>query len=266
MEYENNQIDIKKTNSEISLIKNPICFLFNLITWRNELSDDNLSICLKLFIKHHSLIALNYNLKRIFRDELYGFNKSWNTLKDFYKLMDKKIALILILKKWHHIYSNELFWKLSTSEQTDYLRQIKERFLSVYDCSKGGVPYYIRLSVLLRKTNNIRDELLSDGIFRLKIILDMFGPKLFESLDIPLIMVKDYYKLSDENLVKYFINIYEKFHELLNQTIILFDSYNLTCIQINNLINPIIIKINTKHIDSETENDDIKMFCDNYKN
>jgi hypothetical protein len=266
MEHENNQIDIKKTDSEISLIKYPISFLFNIITWRNELSDYNLSICLKLFIKHHSTIALNYNLKRIFRDELYDFNKSWDTLKEFYKLMNKKIALILILKKWYHIYSNDFFWKLSTSKQTDYLQQIRERFLGIYDCSKGGVPYYAKLSTLLKKQNSNRDELLCDSVFRLKTILDMFGPKLFESMDIPLVKVKDYYELSDENLIKYFITIFEKINELLNQTIILFDSYNLTCIHINNLISPIIIKINTKHIDSETENDDIKIFCDNFKN
>lgn len=257
----NYQIDIKKTNLEISLAKNPIVLLFNLITWRDELSDDTLSICLRLYLKHHSLIALDYNLKKIFRDELVVFKKSWNVLKDFYKLMDKKFALIIILKKWHSVYTNELFWNLPMGEQNDYLQMTRERFFGIYDCSKGGIPYHVKLSGLLKNPNSNRTLLMDDGIFRLKIILEMFGQKLFQSMDIPLITIKNYWELTNENLIKYFAVIFEKFSELLNQTIKLFDSYNLVCIQINNLVNPIIVKIKSDFIDSETECEDINLFC-----
>lgn len=261
--YSDFQIDIKKTNLEISLIKNPRIFLFNIITWRDELMDEKLSICLRLFLKHHSIVALEHNLKKIFRDELSGFKKSWNVLKDFYKLMDKKLALIFILKKWHSVYSNEIFWKLPISEQNDYLQLTKERFFGIYDCSKGGIPYHAKLSSLLKNPNINRTVLMENGIFRLKIILEMFGPKIFQSMDIPLITVNDYCELTNENLIKYFVVIFEKFSELLNQTIKLFDSYNLICIQIKNLVNPIIVKINSDFIDSETECEDIKLFCEN---
>ena len=43
--------------------------------------------------------------------------------------------------------------------------------------------------------------------------------QVFQSMEIPLITVDDFHKLTDENLVKYFLVIYEKFIELLNQTI-----------------------------------------------
>ncbi len=256
-------MDIKKITIEISLIKNPITFLFNLITWRNEITDDNLSICLRLYLKYHSMIALNYNLKKLFRDELHEYKKSWNVLKDFYKLMNKKFALIIILKKWYSVYSNEQFWKLSIEEQNDYLQLTKERFFGIYDCSKGGIPYHIKLAHLLKNQNNNRVIFMEDGITRLKIILEMFGSKLFQSMDIPLITLKDYWELTNENLIKYFVIIFEKISELLNQTIKLFDSYNLVCIQINNLINPTMIKIKSKVIDSETDCEDIKLFCEN---
>jgi hypothetical protein len=177
--------------------------------------------------------------------------------------MDKKFALIIILKKWHLVYSNEQFWQLPIGEQNDHLQLTKERFFAIYDCSKGGLPYYTKLSSLLKNPNSDRTVLMNDGIVRLKIILEMFGPKLFQSMDIPLITVKDYWVLTNENLIKYFIVIFEKFSELLNQTIKLFDSYNLLCIQINNLINPIIVKIKSDFIDSETECEEIKLFCEN---
>lgn len=256
-----NKIDIKKTNLEISLLKNPRIFLFYLITWRNELDDEQLSICLRLYLKNHSIIALEHNLKKIFRDELCKYKKSWNVLKDFYKLIDKKLALVFILKKWHSVYTNEIFWKLSISKQNDYLQLVKERFFGIYDCSKGGIPYHVKLVTLLKNSNNYRSELIDDSIFRLKNILEMFGTKLFQCMNIPLITVQNYLELSNENLIKYFVVIFEKFSELLNQTIKLFDSYNLICIQIYNLVNPIILKIKSACINSETDCEDINLFC-----
>jgi hypothetical protein len=255
------QIDIKKTNLEISLIKHPLTFLFMLISYNNEISDYHLSITLKIFLKYHSNIAINYNLKKIFIKELLNYPLSWNVLCSFYKFINKKINLIFILKKWYSCYSNPIFWKLQITEQIDYLQQIKENFMGIYDCSKGGVSYYIRLGNILQNTDTDRSYILDDAKERLTTILNIFGQKLFQALDIPLILVSDFYDLSNENLIKYFIVIFEKFLELLNHTIALFDSYNLICIQLNNLLNPIIININSKLIDSETENEDIKLFC-----
>lgn len=261
------QINIKKTSNQIAELKHPIVFLFNLITYKDELSDDNLSICLRLYLKYHTEIALEYNLKGIFKKELRKFKKSWTVLDEFYKLIDKKLAIILILKKFHLVYNNKKFWKSSINEQNDFLEQTKERFLGIYDCARGGIPYYIKLAALLKNSSN-KTELLEDSKTRLLMILDMFGPKLFRSMDIPLITVWDYSELSNENLIKYWVIIFEKFSELLNQTIKLFDSYNLINIQINNLINPIIVKINSVLIDSETdpetENQDIKLFCNKF--
>ena len=258
---ENQKLDIKKTNLEIGSINNPVVFLFNLITHREEIEDQNLSICLRLFIKHHSIVVLEYNWKQIFLNELKLFPKSWDILKDFYKLIDKKLALVFILKKWHSVYINDFFWGITICDQIDFLQQTKERFMSIYDCSRGGLAYHYKLSSYL-KNELFRYGILEDSIQRLKIILEMFGHKIFQSLDIPLIQVKDFLKLTDDNIIKYFVVIYDKFTELLNQTIKLFDSYNLVCIQLNNLINPIIIKINSITIDSETEEENIKMFCD----
>lgn len=258
---ENQELNIKKTNLEISSIKNPVVFLFNLITHREELEDQNLCICFRLFIKYHSNIILDYNWKKIFLNELMLFPKSWDVLKNFYKLMDKKLALVFILKKWNLVYDNIFFWEMNVSEQIDFLQQTKERFMSIYDCSRGGLAYHYKLSSYL-KNEACRYDILQDSIQRLKLILEIFGHKIFQSLDIPLIQVKDFLELSDENIVKYFIVIFDKITELLNQTIKLFDSYNLICIQLNNLINPKIVKISSVITNSETEVEDIKIFCD----
>lgn len=256
-------IDIKKSNLEIGQIKYPIIFLFQLITYINYFSDYNLSIILRLFLKNHTNIALSINLKKLFKIELELTNKiiSLNVLNDFYKIIYKKMSLIVILNKWYLVYNNDKFWKLLLNEQIDYLQNLKLHFLSIFDCSKGGIPYYQKIAPLLKQSKSLRHELLENVKERLIQIFKLFGYKIFQSMDIPIISVNDFYELSDENLIKYLIVIHEKIKELLIQIIKLFDSYNLSCIQLTNLINPINIKINTQQIDSETELEDIKLYC-----
>jgi hypothetical protein len=255
------QINIKQLNLEMSTLKDPITFLFILMSYNDEITDYNLSIILRVYLKYHSTIALNYNLISFFKKELSNKKLSWKILFDYYKIINKKINLILVLKKWHSFYNNPNFWKLKLTDQMDYLQQIKEHFLGVFDCSKGGVYYYVKLGMLLKNPNNDKHLLLEDAKERLIILLNIFGEKLFNALEIPLILVSEFDNLTNENLIKYFITIFEKFLELLNQTIMLFDSYNLICIQLNNLINPIIINIDSKTIDSETNDEDIDIFC-----
>lgn len=257
---ENNIIDIKNTCELIKKIKYPIIFLFHLTSHREGLGDNNFSIVLRLFLKFHTDVAFNYNLKKIFKNELSIFPISWNVLNDFYKLFNKKISLIFILKKWHSVYENKEFWELNILDQNEYLLNIRNRFLSVYDCSKGGIPFHNKIISLLKDPKADRQQVLITIIERLVILLEMFGTKLFQSLEIPLITIDNFYELNNENIIKYLLIIWEKFTELLNQTIKLFDSYNLVCIHIENLLNPIILNINVSNIDSETEAEDINLF------
>lgn len=253
-------IDIKKTCSEISQIKNPLVFLFKLISYSSEIDDINFSIILRIFLKYHTNIGTNYNLKKIFISEIKDKYLSWNVLNDFYKLMNKKISLVIILKKWYDLFNNKQFWKLPLNEQIDFLINTKTYFLSLFDCSKGGIPLHYKISAILKNKKIDRNIIIDDLIDRLIKILNIFGSKLFLTLGIPLLTINDFTKLSDENIIKYIVVIFDKFNELLNQTMKLFDSYNLICIKLNNLYNPLFININTINIDSETEADDIKLY------
>ena len=253
-------IDIKKTCSEISQIKNPLVFLFKLISYINEIDDINLSIILRIFFKYYPKIGIKYNLKQIFYEELKNKSLSRTVLNDFYKLINKKITLIKILKKWYDVFDNKKFWKLSLKDQIDFLYNTKIYFLSIFDCSKGGIPIYYKVGSILKNNKIDREFIINDLIDRLIKILDIFGSKLFKTLGIPLLTINEFKRLTDENIIKYLVIIFDKFNELLNQTIKLFDSYNLVCLQITNLFNPLIININTVNIDSETEIDDIKIY------
>jgi hypothetical protein len=253
-------IDIKKTCSEISQITNPLVFLFRLISYTNEIDDINLSIILRIFLKYYPEIAISYNLKQIFYKELKDKYLSFTVLNDFYKLINKKITLIKILKKWYEVFDNKKFWKLPLKDQVDFLYNTKIYFLSIFDCSKGGVPFHYKIGSVLKNNKIEREFIMNDLIDRLVKILNIFGSKLFQTLGIPLLTVTEFNRLTDENIIKYLVIIFDKFNELLNQTIKLFDSYNLVCLQLNNLFNPLIININSINIDSETEYDDIQIY------
>jgi len=252
-------MNIYKISEQIENIKYPAIFLFNLVAHAKDFDDYELSIILRLFMKSHSNFMLEHNIKTIFLNELCKYSLSWCCLSDFYKIVGKKIPLVFVLKKFNLVYINQEFWNLKTSAQQDYLANAKERFLSIYDCAKGCIPFHYKLAQLFKDGKYDRKEILNNIIDRLINILDMFGHNVLVSLEIPLITVESFINLTDENILKYIIVIYEKCSELLNQTIKLFDSYNLICIQLANLLNPSIIKIKSANIDSETEDDDIKL-------
>jgi len=253
-------IDIEKTCNEISQIKFPLVFLFKLISYINEIDDVNFSIILRIFLKYHTNIGTNYNLKNLFILELKYKHLSWTVLNDFYKLMKKKISLVISLKKWNDIFDNKKFWELSLNEQIDFLTITKNYFLSLYDCSKGGIPLHYKVGTILKNNKIDRNIIIDDLIERLISILNIFGSKLFLTLGIPLLKINDFIRLSNENIIKYIVVIFDKFNDLLNQIIKLFNSYYLVCNKLNNLYNPLIININTININSETEIDDIKLY------
>lgn len=254
-------LNILKTSKAIENIKYPAIFLFNLVSHVQDFNDYELSIILRLFMKSHSTFMMEYNVKLIFLNTINIYSLSWCSLTDFYKIIGKKLSLVFVLKKFHMVYNNNVFWMMKTSDQIDYLANAKERFLSIYDCSKGGMLFYHKLAQLFKDNKHDKTEIQNDIINRLIYILEIFGQNVLVSLEIPLISVTDFCNLSDENILKYLIVIYEKCTELLNQTIKLFDSYNLVCLQLANLVNPSLIKIKSSNIDSETEDDDIKLIC-----
>lgn len=248
-------MNIKQVSSEIEKIKFPIIFLFRLITYKNDISDQDMSIILKLFLKHHINIAMEINLKILFDNEL-GKLSVW-ALDDFYKILKKKISLLIHIKQFHNIYDNKQFWELTYTEQPDHLQYIKNLFMANFDCSKGGIPLHNKINGLLNY-NDIREIIR----MRLVVILKLLGSRIFNAMNIPLITNDDFDFLENSDIIKYLLCIYEKSNNLLDKTIKLFTSYTIISNQLNSILNPIIINICTKNLDSETGIDDIKILSD----
>lgn len=255
-----NIMNIRQIYLDIEKIKYPCIFLFNLIAHLDQINDHDLSIVLRIFMGLHTDFMFEYNIKKLFKKNIYKNTFTWYALTDFYDIVNKKIQLISVLEKFYHVYDNNDFWSLSTQDQLDFLSNIKNKFMSVYDCAKGGVPFYNKITQLFKTKSISKNEVMEIVIERLVCVVDLFGTKMLSSIGIQLITVSDFYNLTNENVLIYLITIYEKISQLLNQTIKLFNAYNLVCVQLSNLINPNIINIKTISMDSETEAEDIKIY------
>jgi len=190
------------------------------------------SLKLKLFIKENIDFVINNNIKDFL---LYG-SESWNIIINFYDLINQKINLIFFLKIWKEIYPNNLFWDISTNEQIEFLNNIKMIFLSIYDCSQGGFVYHIKLMQIFNSNNYNYSQIMEDVEDRLKRILNLIGSKIFDYLKIPLITVHDLYNISHTEIIKYFTTIFNNINNLLKEVIILFESFNIACNKLDNLI------------------------------
>ena len=211
-------------------IKYPLVFLFRLFSYKNEINDKDFSMILKIFLKHHTRIALSYNLKLLFNDELSlsnNCNLSWNVLNDFYKIMNNFLIIKLSVEKFAEVYPKKQFWNKSLKNQLEFLMNLKTTFLGIYDCSNGGLPFHYKIFGLLKsldKKSLIKHEIRTNIHDRLITILKMFGRSLFQALEISLIPSYNFNYISDEYILEYLDTIYVKFNETLNQTIHLFNS------------------------------------------
>ena len=231
-------MNIDNANEKIKNIKYPYFFLFHLLTYKIEIGDYYFSLILRLFLKNHIDIALNTNLKKFFYNDILDFKISTEILEKFYKLLNTKLILILTLKKWHNIYNNSLFWELNINNKIDYILNLKFKFLAIYDCSKNGTPFHLKLSCLFKPNNPSRFEIMENIKERLLLIIKLFSLKILESLNIPLIKISDFYNLDSRYLIEYLTLIFNKIIKLLDETLLLLENYNMICNNINNLLNP----------------------------
>jgi hypothetical protein len=246
-------MDIEKLDLEIRNIDNPHNYIINLLN--NNINDDELSNILRIFFKYHPSIAYDNKFRELFEDKMIIYINSWNILCKFYVLMQEKISLLVVLNNWHNIYNNEEFWALSLQDQIQFLVNKKEYFLSIYDCSHGGIPFHYKLSGIFIDNKYDKNEVFENVKYRLELILKLFGTKIFNYTSIPLITVSNFYNSTNDFIISYLTEIFNKMNELLDNTIYILNLYNTNTKSIENLINPVIVNICTTQIDSDSDVD-----------
>jgi hypothetical protein len=250
-------MDIEKIDLEIRNIDNPRNYIINLLD--NNINDDQLSIILRIIFKYHPTVAYDNSFRELFKDKMIIYINSWDILCRFYVLMQEKISLLVVLNNWNNIYNNEVFWGLSLQDQIQFLVNKKEYFLSIYDCSRGGVPFHYKLSGIFIDNKHDKNEVFENVKYRLELILKLFGTKIFNYTNIELITVANFYDSTNNFIISYLTEIFDKMNNLLDNTIYVLNLYNTNTKSIDNLINPVIVNIRTTEIDSDS---DVDIFFD----
>jgi len=173
----------------------------------------------------------------IYEDEECIFDQSINLLRKIYlienqidgKYNENIYNLVINIKEWKEIYVNDFFYDLSGENQVIFLKQMKNYFLSIFDCSLGGDLFHFKLMKIFDKDNYNYKQIMEDIVDRLEKILGIVGVKIFEHLEIPLIKYSQLFILNHNQIIKYLSTIFIKINELLERTIQLFEEFNEVC-------------------------------------
>ena len=170
-------------------IKYPLIFITKLSLYidNNYIDDNILKNILKIYLNKFADEIVNYNIKYLFINKLDNYPKSAELLNKFYSLYLHKIKIIYFIYKWYKIYNKKSFWKLSLENQILYLENIKNRFNSIYEIHSIGSNTYISKIIELLNYTSDRYTIIENIKERLSLLYKIFGYKIFEALNIPIV-------------------------------------------------------------------------------
>lgn len=257
-----NKINWEIIDNQMTNLKYPLCFLNNLFKINDKFTDNQLILILRFFFKYNYIYLLNCNLKILI--VLLDHDKvlSRNIIFELYDLIEKKILLSKIIKKWQISYKKDKFWDKKINEQIDYLKLIKMRFYSNFDVCKSNSFFFNKIYTLIKSNNNLKfhvNELLN----RLSNVYDLLGIKFFKNYNILCIKKSKFIQSNHETKLKYSKYIFQKINKILCKILDSFILFNYIQIKIENILNPNPIDFKIDNFDSETDLDDLLFMIEN---
>jgi hypothetical protein len=246
-------------NTLIKDTKYPLLLIFNILN-NNNIKDEQKYITTKIFLQNHIMIAVEYNLL-----DIININNilTHSLISDTYYIISKQLNIlphIILFKKAYNYKSYINFWNLDIDEMIVYLNKLQNRFLSLFDGSKGIFFFHLRLKGMKEENDYHLDEIHN----RLKKTYDMFKLNFFNQYKIILLNYYQFIDLSFENKIKYTEYIFNKINNILSHIINYLRLYNNYRLQLYNLLyNESNINININDVDSDIDNDDIILINNN---
>jgi hypothetical protein len=244
-------VDWEIFDKKLENIKYPHVLIFKFFNSIHLLSDNIASIMLRFIIKNNLDIFIEGPFKIISKHlPKKKYPETINIIDSFYDLLLNRTKKLYGIKKWNSIYKNIYFWEKDIDDQIIFLNNIRNEIRGIFDNSKGGVPFPIKMIPILKSNiNNSKDIVIESAIERLCQVLKILGNDVFISLNIPLLPVGDFLDLNDDNKFKYTNLVYIKTSEMLNVIISIFEDFNMYNLKLHNLINPVFVTIEESQLD-----------------
>jgi hypothetical protein len=244
-------VDWELFDKKLKDIKYPYVLIFKFFNSIHLLNDNIASIMLRFIIKNNIDIFINtpfYIIAKYLPKKKYL--ETIETLECFYNLLLNRTNKLSNIKKWHSIYKNKFFWEKDIEDQIIFLNNLRNQIKGIFDNSKGGVPFSIKMLPILKSNiNNSKEIVIESAIERLNQTVKILGTKIFISLNIPLLTVDNFLELDDDTKFKYTNLAYIKIIENLNAIITIFEDFNMCNLKLHNLINPHFITIEESNLD-----------------
>jgi hypothetical protein len=207
-------------------IKYPLIFITKLSLYIDNyyIDDDVLRTIIKIYLDKFADEIVIYNIKYLFINKLDNYPKSSELLNKFYSLYLHKLKIIYFIQKWYKIYNKKSFWKLSIENQILYLENMRNRFYGIYEIHNGNNTYILKIIELLNCTLD-RYTVIENIKERLLLIYKIFGYKIFEALNIPIIFSTSVDDACNDAIIYYIKLIYDKINKLLDDTLLIFNLF-----------------------------------------
>jgi hypothetical protein len=248
-------INWENFDNKIKEIKFPLVLIFKFFNCLHKINDTYASIMLRYLIKNNIDIFLNnpfYLLIQQIPKKIYP--ETTDILYSFYDFQNKKKFFLNLIRKWKEAYQKKDFWNKEINLQIIELNKIKSLIQSIFDNSRGGISFILKMGTILKEDNNdIKLNFIDLAIDRLRQVYKIMGAKFFILSKIPLITIDEFSHMDETSMINYMNVVYFKTIEMINTTINIFEEFNMINLRFYNLINPFLIDIEDDFSDGEVE-------------
>jgi hypothetical protein len=232
-------------NQNLKNIKYKHLIIFKFFNLMDFFDDENASKILRLLMNNFLEIFIEnpfYKLSKFIPTKRYP--ETLTVLLTFYELIKEKSEIIIALSKWFTAYRNKSFWIKNNKNQMDHLINIRLNIQAIFDCSVGGQSFGVKLIPIVKSNiNNSKGFVFENAIERLNKVYKILGSNFFKIAKIPALSVELFNDLSDDDKIKYIILVQSKTINILNQTIEIYEKFNMINLKIDNLLNPFSVNI-----------------------
>tara|TARA_B110000902_G_C14261153_1_gene569800 strand:- start:1354 stop:2115 length:762 start_codon:yes stop_codon:yes gene_type:complete len=248
-------INWDEVNKLIKNTKNPLTLLLSLIVNYKNISKENFDFLIRIYIRYHYKILLNYPVVKLFNTLNVKINPNIIKFYKFYIKLIKLVNNVVTLKQHFFKYS-----KLTINEFYIKIKKESDLFKSYFDATYSNNTFHCKLMQYFcnDQTNIILENEITN---RLRLSLKTINIQFAKKFEIPIMSYDEYNKLNGMDKFKFVNNYYEKVNETYKVI-----NLNLKKIQVYkeiliNLSQPKKINITINNtLNSETENEDVEIF------
>lgn len=251
------RIDWQEVEEKIKNYKYSYIIVFKFFNLLEFMDDKNASQILRLILKYHNNVFYDNPLFLLCQYIPYErYQRITEIIMEYYKLLSEKVNLVLTIQKWYNVYKKPDFWKLDTEKQIEYLNNLNNQIILLFD-AKSNVLNIVHRTIQIihekkhhKHNHHINFHMIKERFHK---IFKLLGYKFYQQIKIPILTFEDFDHMDDDKKIKYVQDFFTKTLIVIQQIIKIFENYHVINSKIDNLLNFIEITIDETTVDDEED-------------